>query len=287
VKLLANPLLIRMVLMLFAMAFVFVMAAVAMRKMRSSLTEEASFAEQAPTSESFPLHTYHAVIQQLKQQKHELQTSQQAERRRAKTSENISAAVLSNLSCGFVFFTPDGLVRQANAAAKQILGFASPLGVNAAQLFREASVEPAPGATAMSLAEAIQSGLQGEVSVPRLESRYFTPGGVERALDIVLTPVLAPNAEVLGAACLINDLSEIVEIRREQRSRQEVSAEMALDLHNSLNTISGYARQLAASREPDLARQLAEDIAAEADLLEHSVGSFLAGTKTASSAAGN
>ena len=36
------------------------------------------------------------------------------ERRRAKTSENISAAVLSNLSSGVVFFTPNGLVRQAN-----------------------------------------------------------------------------------------------------------------------------------------------------------------------------
>ena len=65
--------------------------------------------------ETFPLHTYHAVIQQLKQQKHELQSSQREERRRAKTSENISAAVLSNLSCGVLFFTPNGLVRQANA----------------------------------------------------------------------------------------------------------------------------------------------------------------------------
>ena len=61
---------------------------------------------------------------------------------------------------------------------------------------------------------------------------------------------------------------------------------MALDLHNSLNTISDYARQLAACREPNQAQQLAGDIAAEVSLLEHRVGSFLAGATTAGSAAG-
>ena len=83
---------------------------------------------------------YHAVIQQLKQQKHELQSLQLVERRRAKTSENISAAVLSNLSSGVLFFTPNGLVRQANASAKRILGFASPVGMSAAEIFREAEL---------------------------------------------------------------------------------------------------------------------------------------------------
>ena len=63
---------------------------------------------------------------------------QQVERRRAKTSENISAAVLSNLVERVMFLTPNGLVRQANAAAQQILGFASPVGMTAAQIFREA-----------------------------------------------------------------------------------------------------------------------------------------------------
>ena len=80
------------------------------------------------------------MIQQLKQQKHELQSLQLVERRRAKTSENISAAVLSNLSSGVLFFTPNGLVRQANASAKQILGFASPAGMSAAEIFREAEL---------------------------------------------------------------------------------------------------------------------------------------------------
>ena len=135
-KILSNPIALRMALGLVAAIFAFVMGLLMMRRMRRSLMEEASLTEDPPTPERFPLHTYHAVIQQLKQQKHELQSEQQIERRRAKASENISAAVLSNLSSGVVFFTPNGLIRQANGAAKHILGFASLSGMNAAEAMR-------------------------------------------------------------------------------------------------------------------------------------------------------
>ena len=80
------------------------------------------------------MHAYHAVIQQLKQQKHELTTLQLAERRKAKASDTLSSTILSNLSCGVLFFNPSGLVRQANAAARTLLGFASPVGLQAADL---------------------------------------------------------------------------------------------------------------------------------------------------------
>ena len=125
-KLLANPIVLRMVLGAFAAGLAFLIGIIVIRRMRRRMSEEASFTPDAASAEGFPLHTYHAVIQQLKQQKHELQSEQQVERRRAKTSENISAAVLSNLSSGVMFFTPDGLLRQANASARRILGFASP-----------------------------------------------------------------------------------------------------------------------------------------------------------------
>jgi nitrogen fixation/metabolism regulation signal transduction histidine kinase len=227
------------------------------------------------------LHTYHAVIQQLKQQKHELQSLQLLERRRAKTSETVSAAVLSNLSSGVLFFTPNGLVRQANASAKQILGFASPAGMSAGQIFREAElISVADGAYA-NLADAVSVSLREKTRFQRLEARYRTPAGQERTLDITVSSVHAPDSEVLGAACLINDRTEMTEIRRQQELRGEMSAEMALGLRNSLTTISGYAQQLAASRDPELARQLASDIAAEAAHLDRTIGGFLAGAKAA------
>ncbi len=142
-RLATNPIVLRMALVFVAAGFAFIVGLLLMKRMRRSISEEGSFSDtpsSVSASESFPLHTYHAVIQQLKQQKHELQSLQLLERRRAKTSENISAAVLSNLSSGVLFFTPNGLVRQANASAKQILGFASPAGMSAAEIFREAEL---------------------------------------------------------------------------------------------------------------------------------------------------
>jgi len=298
VKLLTNPIVLRMALVFVAGSFAFVVGLLLMKRMRRSISDEASFSDASTSSvsESFPLHTYHAVIQQLKQQKHELQSLQVAERRRARTSENISAAVLANLSSGVLFFTPNGLVRQANASAKQILGFASPTGMSAAEIFREAELISSSQTTYANLAEAVNAGLREKTRFQRLEARYRTPAGKERALDITISPVHAPDSEApgaagpgmagqgvagLGVACLINDRTEVTEIRRQEELRGEMSAEMALGLRNSLTTIAGYAQQLAASREPELARQLASDIAVEAAHLDRTIGGFLAGAKGA------
>ena len=297
-KLLTNPIVLRMALVFVAGSFAFVVGLLLMKRMRRSISDEGSFSDASASSasESFPLHTYHAVIQQLKQQKHELQSLQVAERRRARTSENISAAVLANLSSGVLFFTPNGLVRQANASAKQILGFASPTGMSAAEIFREAELISSSQTTYTNLAEAVNAGLREKTRFQRLEARYRTPAGEERALDITISPVHAPDSEApgaagpgmagqgvagLGVACLINDRTEVTEIRRQEELRGELSAEMALGLRNSLTSIAGYAQQLAASREPELARQLASDIAVEAAHLDRTIGGFLAGAKGA------
>ena len=66
-KFITNPIVLRMVLLLFASGFCFFMAVMMIRRMRRSLGEDV-----APSSslEQLPMHMYTAVIQQLKQQKH-------------------------------------------------------------------------------------------------------------------------------------------------------------------------------------------------------------------------
>ena len=287
-KLLANPIVWRTALVFFAATFAFVIGRLLMKQMRSRIEDERSFAEPNPSAESFPLETYHAVIQQLKQQKHELLASQLVERRRAKTTENISATLLSSLSCGVLFFNTSGLVRQANTAAKSILGFASPVGMSASELFRGATLqrssktdEPAP-----TLVEAVVNTLRATSVLRRVEADYVTPSGEERVLDVTVSPVYAANAELLGAACVINDQTGIVQMQRRQELRGEMSAEMALQLRNSLATISGYARNLAANQDPGAAEQLAIDIASEAEHLQRTIGGFLASAKAAGTASG-
>ena len=268
---LGNPVVLRMLALLFVALLAFFAGRLAIRRLRASLSEEALPSAPVATAESFPLQTYNAVIQQLKQQKHELESEQQAERRRSKTSENISAAVLSNLPCGVLFFTPNGLLRQSNAAARRILGVASPTGMSIEDVFRNATTSKTD-----SLSEQLQASARAK-SAPRLmEARYVSPSAEEKALEITAAPVSAPDGELLGMACLINDKTDVAQMRRQQEEYGEISAEMALALRNSLATISGYAQQLAASRDPDLARNLAADVAAEAAHLDRTIGSFLA-----------
>jgi PAS domain S-box-containing protein len=281
VKILTNPVLLRAVVVLFCAGFAFVMGLSLMRLLRKNMDEESCLScESSPSLETLPLHLYNTVIQQLKQQKHELQVQTQAEQRRARTTENFSQAVLSNLSSGVLVFGVNGLVKQANPAAKKILGFASPVGMSAEDIFRNvagsgvAVASDTAGETA-SLGNEIQSALREGRSRRQVEADYTTPGGEKRHIAITVSPVPSVDGTLLGAACLINDLSEFERIRQQEQLHGEVSAEMALALRTSLATISGYAQQLARNHDPELAQQLAADIAHEAAHLDHSIGGFL------------
>ena len=279
-KLLANPLFLKMVVLFFGAAFAFLMGIFMMRRMHHSLvSEQASLQKSTPSADSFPLHIYHAVIQQLKQQKHELTALQQTERRRAKASENISVAVLSNLSAGVLFFGTNGLVRQANQSAKSILGFASPVGMNAEEIFRDTQAQSAAGQR--PLAESIRYALRDGTLLRQVKAEYVTPAGEHREIQVTVSRVTAADASSIGATCLITDQTQIAQILRQQDMRREMSAEMALALRNSLVTISGYAQQLAQNRDPEVARQLAADIAAESAHLDRTIGGFLAGASAA------
>jgi PAS domain-containing protein len=279
-----------MAVVLFVSAFGLWVATLLLRRMRRILTEESFAVDSVPELDQFPMHTYNAVIQQLKQQKHELLSVQQVERRRAKTSENISAAVLSNLSSGVLFLTTNGLVRTANAAAKSILGFASPVGMSASEIFRDARLSSSLSLGSQdTLAAAVQAslrepGLRTQGLLRSVEADYNTPAGDQRILEITISPVPTPSGETLGAACLITDKTEFATIQRLQELRGEMSAEMALALRNSLATISSYAQQVAVSSDPTLVRQLAVDIVSEAADLDHTIGGFLGGAKAAKAA---
>jgi PAS domain-containing protein len=286
VRLLSNPIVMRAVVVFFCASCAFVMGLAFIRWLRRSIDEEANIStEGSPSLETLPLHVYNTVIQQLKQQKRELEVQTQTEQRRARTTENFSQTVLSNLSCGVLVFGTNGLVKQTNPAAKAILGFASPSGMSADDIFRCASVSTNGPSSNVSprgtnsepycLAEEVHSVLREGSGRRHVEADYTTPAGEKRHISATVSPVPSVDGTLLGAACLINDLSEFERIRQQQELQSEISAEMALDLRTSLTTISGYAQQLANNRDPDLAAQLASDIAQEAAHLDRSIGGFL------------
>lgn len=293
-RILANPVLLRAAVVLMCAGTAFLMALLGMRLLRKKLSEEGDLSsDAAPSLETLPLHLYNTVIQQLKQQKHELQVQSQAEQQRARTSESFSQAVLSNLSCGVLVFGANALVKTSNAAAKSILGFASTTGMSAEDIFRGALVQQATSKLtagagldeAVGVADEIQRVMRKKSKQQQVEAEYETPGGEKRYIQITISPVPATDGELLGVTCLINDRTELESIRQQQALQGELSAEMALQLRTSLTTISGYAQQLANNRDAELAQQLASDIALEAAHLDRSLGGFLITGPSAKAAA--
>jgi PAS domain-containing protein len=294
IRLLTNPLVLRAALVLVAAGGAFVFAIWLMRSLRRNIAAEADLDSAAvPKLEALPLHLYNTVIQQLKQQKHELQVQTLAEQRRARTTENFSQAVLSNLSSGVLVFGLNGLVKQANPAAKEILGFHSPSGMSAEDIFRSAvvclpdssAVHFGLGDSPGRLTEEVHAVLREGSKCRQLEADYTTPAGETLRIAVTVSPVPSVDGSLLGAACLIGDRSEFERIRHQQQLHGEISAEMALELRTSLTTIAGYAQQLARNRDPGLAPQLAADIANEAAGLDRRIGGFLATKRAADGAA--
>ena len=289
---LVNPMILRMGLLLFAAMAAFGLGLFTIRRLRKNLVPEPESLNYAPlAAEGLPVHAYHAVIQQLKQQKHELTAQQLAERRKAKASDTLSSTILSNLSCGVLFLNTSGLVRQANAAARKILGFASPVGLDASDLFRTATLRPdndisssgssSGSGSAASVEQALAPALAGKSAVRGLVVNYFARDGESHVLEVTASPVLAEDASLMGTTLVLTDKTDIERIRHDQKMHQEISSELALGLRDSLTTIAGYAQQLACSRDAELAHQLADSIAHEAAQLDRTIGSFLGGTRAA------
>ena len=147
-------------------------------------------------------------------------------------------------------------------------------------IFRDAAISStthgggarnAPG----RLSEEINAVLREGSKCRQLEADYSTPAGRTLHIAVTVSPVPAVDGGLLGAACLMSDRSEFERIRHQQELHGEISAEMALELRTSLATIAGYAQQLARNRDPEMAPQLAADIASEASRLDRHIGGFL------------
>ncbi len=281
---LVNPMMLRMALLLLSAVAAFGLGLFAIRRLRKNLVPEPDSLNYAPlAAEGLPVHAYHTVIQQLKQQKHELATQQLSDRRKAKASDTLSSTILSNLSCGVLFLNTSGLVRQANTAARSLLGFASPVGLHASDLFRTATLRPEKDGSdsESSVDQALAPALAGKASVRGLALNYFARDGASHVLELTASPVLAEDASLMGTTLVLTDKTDLERIRHDQKMHQEISSELALGLRHSLTTIAGYAQQLACSRDPELARQLADGIAHEAAQLDRTIGSFLGGARAA------
>lgn len=275
-RIMANPALLRAMVVLFCAAFAFVLGLLSIRFFRQQIAEETNLGEETPKSlDALPMHVYNTVIQQLKQQKHDLITQLQAEQQRARTSDLLNQAVLSNVSCGVLVLGSTGLVKSFNPAARRILGFASLVGMSTEDIFRGAVVRNEKAQCAptgqVALAEEVHAVLREGSQRRDARGEYETPAGVKGFIALTVSPVASPDGSLLGVTCVITDLSELEKMAQREQVHHEISTEMALKLRTSLRTISDYAEQLAHNSE----LQLAHDVAQEAAEIDRTIGGFL------------
>ncbi|HVP41991.1 MAG TPA: PAS domain-containing protein [Terriglobales bacterium] len=138
-KWLTDPLLLRMAVVFVAAAFLFIVGIFLMRRLRRGLTGEDAERRTSVDGPEFQLAAYHGVIQQLKEKEQELQRVRQQATERAAASQTLSDVLLSNLTSGVLLFNNTGTVRQANEAARRILGYGTAFGMHARDLFRGVS----------------------------------------------------------------------------------------------------------------------------------------------------
>ncbi len=293
-NLLTNPVFLRMAVVFAAAAAAFILALLIIRALRRRLVESPVPPVRTEAG-SFSVAAYSAVIQKLKEKEDELERLRRQATDRAAATENISAAVISNLASGVVLFNASGLVQHANRAAREILGYASVSGLASRDLFRGAAAIPPPtpvrtgGARVSaeqpfapaSLADAVQLSLRHGLTFRRIEVDYTTPAGDARVLGVTISPVLGASGEKLGAACLISDLTEIAALGRQMRLREnlaalgEMAAGIAHEFKNALTTISGYSQMLASESDPAVVRTFAARIDLETAALSRIVTDFL------------
>ncbi len=283
-RLLTNPLVVRMALVLISAGFLFIAGVYAMRRLRQNMAGESEDPRTSLDGPEFQLAAYHGVIQRLKEQEQELQRLRQQASDKATASQSLSDAVLSNLSSGVLLFNNAGIVRQANDAAKNILGYGTAFGMHARDIFRGVSeVQKETGDHAQeTLPEALTAAARDGIAFRRLKAEYQAPGGQKRVLGITLSPVRGTSGEPLGTACLVSDLTEITSLERQMHTREqlaslgEMSAGIAHEFKNALATISGYAQMLRGDNDPTTVQQFAGKIVHETANLTRIVTDFLA-----------
>lgn len=284
-----NPVVGKVLLASMIAAFFFIAGAILIHRLGLGMAST----QRAPGVSPDALAAYESVIQRLRHQEQQLEVMRRAESDRAQASESISAAVLANLNSGVLLFNANGLVAQVNDAARRILDLTAPCGARARDAFRgviEVRKETGESAgPAHFLAQAVDSTLQEGATFRRLEADYRTEAGENRILGLTISPVRRQDDAIIGAACLISDLTEVSRLTAETRFHEnlaalgEMSAGMATQFQKSLALISSYAQKLTMEDDVAAARQFAFRITAESKKLSRTIGDFLEFTHPQSS----
>jgi PAS domain-containing protein len=285
-NLLRNPLLVKMALLAFFCVFLFLAGIIFIRKLRRDIESESKSPLLPESGTGFSLATYNGLAGKLRDKEKELRELREQYQADSAMAAGIQETVLGNLSCGVIFFDRTGLLRQANRAAKSLLGYSSPFSFHIRDLFRGVSrlcwrETGEEAQSAAPLNQALQETLRTGAAFPRMRVDYRSPSGQKRVLGLSAFPVQRKNGEILGVSCLIDDLTEIAELSQEvHRSENlaslgEISAGLIHDFKKSLATVRTQAQSLLQDHTDPATYVCAGKIVAEIESLSRIADEFL------------
>lgn len=201
-RLLTNPLVLRMLLVAVSAGSLFVFGLILMRKMKKDLAQDGTFTSGQTPSGAPEFQAYQAVITDLKREQKAIQEQLQTERLKTQMQGRLQAAALENMPCGALFLNSQLLVQQANPAAKELLGFGSPTGMRTNQIFEGWRIMAEEGAP--DLSETIAEAMRENKPRRGLRVVYATPEGETRNLTVDVVPVAGATRETRGAVCVLS-----------------------------------------------------------------------------------
>jgi signal transduction histidine kinase len=239
--------------------------------------------EAAPSdsqSTPVPFSALQEMVLRIRSQEKELESLRREARTRTHDSLRLTQELLSTLPSGVIFFDRGAVVQQANPAARVALGFGSPLGLRAAELFRDAEVREDDG-TRLGLArELIEEALVSGSTLQRKNLDYVTPSGQQRPLGLTFSPIRR-NEQTTGLICLLSDLTTIRALEEELVRKKnlaslgEMAAGIAHEFKNALATVSGYAQMIDAAAVDNEVRGHSRKILDQVQLLSAVATEFL------------
>jgi PAS domain-containing protein len=206
-KALTNPAVLQMVGLGIFLAATMVIAFLFVRGMRKNLMQEMAPIEEKPRTDSatFALATYQGVIGNLKEREKDLRAQLAAECKRRSALESVNSMILENIPTGVLMFSHTLVVQQANAAARSLLGYASPLNMHVKDIFRGLQTVELPSSNGAlgGIAQALRDAFAKGAEFRDVPATYSRPGGERREFRITLIPIGRNVQEVSGVLCLI------------------------------------------------------------------------------------
>lgn len=183
---------------------------------------------------------YQEIIDELQEKESKLRALNEQIQQKATSLEYFNKYLLKSISSGIITMNKKGVILSVNSAAMEILTRDENklVGKSFHEILKDNKY----------LITAIESSIQNNSNQPYCEYDFHTPDGNLLSLGVIISVVQDNTTNQLGFSILINDLTEIKNLRRELETKErlvalgEMAGGLAHQLRNSIGAILGYCR---------------------------------------------